>query len=79
MVKIALPSGIVTFLYTDIEGSTLLWDTMPDAMRMSLEMHNTTLNESITAHGGKVYKVIGDAFQAAFVGSDGDADQFVVP
>lgn len=67
MVKIALPSGIVTFLYTDIEGSTLLWDTMPDAMRMSLEMHNTILNESITAHGGKVYKVIGDAFQAAFV------------
>jgi len=65
--KLALPSGIVTFLFTDIEGSTLLWDTLPDAMHLSLEAHNTILNEAITAHGGQVYKVVGDAFQAAFV------------
>jgi predicted ATPase/class 3 adenylate cyclase len=63
----ALPSGVVTFLFTDIEGSTRLWDTLPEAMRQSLETHNTILNQAITTHGGQVYKVIGDAFQAAFV------------
>jgi predicted ATPase/class 3 adenylate cyclase len=67
MSKLELPSGIVTFLFTDIEGSTQLWDTLPDAMRLSQETHNTILNEAITAHGGQVYKVVGDAFQAAFV------------
>lgn len=61
--QLALPSGIVTFLFTDIEGSTLLWDTIPDAMRLSLERHNTILNKAITAHCGQVYKIIGDAFQ----------------
>jgi len=65
--KLALPSGIVTFLYTDIEGSTLLWDTLPDAMRLSLETHNTILNETIIAYDGQVFKIIGDAFQTAFV------------
>jgi predicted ATPase/class 3 adenylate cyclase len=65
--QLALPSGIITFLYTDIEGSTPLWDTVPDAMHLSLAMHNTILHETISEHGGQVYKVVGDAFQAAFV------------
>jgi predicted ATPase/class 3 adenylate cyclase len=62
-----LPSGIVTFLYTDIEGSTPLWERLPEAMRASEELHHHILRQAINAHGGLVYKVIGDAFQAAFV------------
>jgi class 3 adenylate cyclase len=61
-----LPSGTVTFLFTDIQGSTALWERFPEPMRVALEQHNAILNESIAAHGGTVYKVIGDAFQAAF-------------
>jgi predicted ATPase/class 3 adenylate cyclase len=61
-----LPSGTVTFLYTDIQGSAALWERFPEPMRIALEQHNAILNESIAAHGGTVFKVIGDAFQAAF-------------
>jgi predicted ATPase/class 3 adenylate cyclase len=62
-----LPSGTVTFLYTDIEGSTPMWDRNPQAMQVSLERHNAILKRAIEAHDGKIFKVIGDAFQAAFV------------
>ena len=62
-----LPIGTVTFLFTDIVGSTPLWEKMPRAMRASLAMHNDILSTTIQAHGGRVFKVIGDAFQAAFV------------
>ena len=61
-----LPSGTVTFLYTDIEGSASLWERFPEAMRAAQSEHDSILRESIKAHGGTVYKVIGDAFQAAF-------------
>lgn len=61
-----LPSGTITFLYTDIEGSTPMWDHNPQAMQASVERHNAILREAIEAHGGMIYKVIGDAFQAAF-------------
>lgn len=61
-----LPSGTVTFLYTDIQGSAALWERFPEPMRVALGQHDSILNESIAAHGGTEYKVIGDAFQAAF-------------
>ncbi|MGW8226376.1 MAG: nSTAND1 domain-containing NTPase, partial [Anaerolineales bacterium] len=61
-----LPVGTVTFLYTDIQGSTPLWESNPRAMQDALAHHNTYLHEAIEAYGGTVYKVIGDAFQAAF-------------
>ncbi|MGQ0601536.1 MAG: adenylate/guanylate cyclase domain-containing protein [Anaerolineales bacterium] len=61
-----LPSGTITFLFTDIEGSTPLWEREPKQMRMALERHHAILHESIAAHRGHVYKIIGDAFQAAF-------------
>src|SRR5688572_5925602 len=61
-----LPSGTVTFLYTDIEGSTPLWEREPDQMRVALARHDAILRSAITEQGGHVYKVIGDAFQAAF-------------
>jgi class 3 adenylate cyclase len=65
-----LPSGIVTFLFTDIEGSTPLWERDPGAMRQSLDLHNAILNDTIRSHSGIAYKFIGDAFQAAFAYPD---------
>jgi predicted ATPase/class 3 adenylate cyclase len=61
-----LPSGTVTFLYTDIEGSTTLWEREPQPMQLALERHHAILQASIAANSGRVYKIIGDAFQAAF-------------
>lgn len=61
-----LPRGMVAFLFTDIEGSTRLWERDAEAMRQSLARHNAILGEAIAAHGGVHFKTIGDAFQAAF-------------
>ncbi len=61
-----LPTGTVTFLFTDIEGSTKLWQQHPDAMPNALARHHAILNETIAAHGGYVFQIIGDAFCAAF-------------
>jgi class 3 adenylate cyclase len=61
-----LPSGTVTFLFTDIEGSTPLWEHEPEQMRAALARHHAILRAAIAEQGGHVYKVIGDAFQAAF-------------
>ena len=60
------PVGTVTFLFTDIEGSTRLWQQHPDTMNAALSRHHALLNESIAAHGGYVFQIIGDAFCAAF-------------
>jgi predicted ATPase/class 3 adenylate cyclase len=61
-----LPSGTVAFLYTDIEGSTPLWEHDSEAMTEASELHNLILHQAISDHNGVVYKIIGDAFQAAF-------------
>lgn len=61
-----LPTGIVTFLFTDIQGSTLLWENNPNLMADALQLHNTVLRQAIEANDGVVFKVVGDAFQAAF-------------
>src|SRR5512139_514514 len=60
------PSGTVTFLFTDIQGSTQKWEQAPGAMKIALERHNAILQSTIAAHPGGVFKVIGEAFQAAF-------------
>ena len=60
------PSGTVTFLFTDIEGSTRLWATQHDAMQASLARHDALVRQSIEASGGYVFKTAGDAFCAAF-------------
>jgi class 3 adenylate cyclase len=62
-----LPSGMLTFLFTDIEGSTPWWEHEPDQMRFALDRHHAILRTAIAAHAGHAYKTIGDAFQAAFV------------
>jgi class 3 adenylate cyclase len=61
-----LPTGTVTFLFTDIQGSTPLWERQPELMSQALEVHNTALRQAIEANGGVVFKIVGDAFQAAF-------------
>jgi predicted ATPase/class 3 adenylate cyclase len=61
-----MPSGTVTFLFTDIEGSTRLWEEHPDAMRPALALHDEILRDAITAHGGYVVKTTGDGAHAAF-------------
>src|SRR5579863_6577942 len=60
------PSGAVTFLFTDIEGSTQRWDLHRDAMRAAVERHDEILRRDIEAHRGHIFKTIGDAFCAAF-------------
>jgi WD40 repeat protein/class 3 adenylate cyclase len=56
----------ITFLFTDIEGSTRFWEAQPEAMEPALARHDTLLREVIESHGGCVFKTIGDAFCAAF-------------
>src|SRR3954469_24487861 len=61
-----LPSGTVTFLFTDIEGSTALWERDQVAMASAVARHLTLLRAATEAHTGVLYKVVGDAVQAAF-------------
>jgi predicted ATPase/class 3 adenylate cyclase len=56
----------VTFLFTDIEGSTRLWESNPQAMAEALARHDGLLKSAIEARGGYVFKTVGDAFCAAF-------------
>jgi predicted ATPase/class 3 adenylate cyclase len=62
----ALPTGTVTFLFTDIEGSTTLWERTPDAMRAALERHDKTLRHAIESCGGCIVKTTGDGAHAVF-------------
>jgi predicted ATPase/class 3 adenylate cyclase len=61
-----LPTGTVTFLFTDIEGSTPLWESQPELMEAALQIHNDILFKVIEEHEGRVFKMVGDEFQAAF-------------
>src|SRR5829696_918848 len=66
IIPMAPPSGLVAFLFTDIEGSTRLWERDRDAMWAGLERHNAILAAAIRAHSGYHFKTVGDAFEAAF-------------
>jgi predicted ATPase/class 3 adenylate cyclase len=61
-----LPTGTVTFLFTDIESSTQLWERHKQAMSAALPRHDAILREVVTAHGGAIFKKVGDAVCAAF-------------
>jgi len=63
---VAAPSGTVTFLFTDIEGSTRLWQADEAAMRAALSRHDDLLRLAIDEHGGVVFSSMGDGFAAAF-------------
>jgi predicted ATPase/class 3 adenylate cyclase len=60
------PSGAVTFLFTDIEGSTRLWAAHTEAMERALARHDALLRSAIDAHAGSVFSTGGDGFGAAF-------------
>jgi predicted ATPase/class 3 adenylate cyclase len=62
-----LPRGTVTFLFTDVEGSTALWERDRTAMRAAVNQHLALLRDVIAVHGGVAFKTVGDAVQAAFV------------
>ena len=64
------PSGTVTFLFTDVERSTQLWESVPDAMRAALERHDALLRAAIDAGGGYLVKSTGDGVHAAFDRAD---------
>jgi predicted ATPase/class 3 adenylate cyclase len=60
------PTGTVTFLFTDVEGSTVLWDRHPIAMRDALAEHDRRIRTAVDAHHGYVFTTAGDSFAVAF-------------
>jgi predicted ATPase/class 3 adenylate cyclase len=61
-----LPTGTVTFLFTDVEGSTGLWQSHPEKMEVALKRHDDIVKRAIESHNGYVVKTTGDGFHAAF-------------
>ncbi len=60
------PTEALTFLFTDIEGSTARWEAHREAMSMALARHDAIVRSAIESHGGHVFKTVGDAFYGAF-------------
>ena len=60
------PTGTVTLVFTDVQGSTALWDRVPGAMRQALTLHDELMRETLIACGGYEVKTEGDAFMVAF-------------
>ncbi|WP_371514986.1 adenylate/guanylate cyclase domain-containing protein [Mycobacterium sp. 1164966.3] len=71
------PSGVVTFLFTDVEGSTRRWEADPDGMRAALAAHDEVLRTAIKAHGGWLFKHTGDGVCAAFSSPNSAVDAAV--
>ena len=65
-----LPTGTVTFLFTDLEGSARLWEGHPEAMQAALARHDEILRGSVESNGGHVVKLTGDGVHAAFATAD---------
>ncbi|HMS00636.1 MAG TPA: adenylate/guanylate cyclase domain-containing protein [Anaerolineales bacterium] len=61
-----LPTGTVTFLFTDIEGSTKLWEQYPEAMKAALSKHDSILKEAVESNHGQIVKTTGDGIHAVF-------------
>jgi class 3 adenylate cyclase len=68
----ALPTGTVTFPFTDVEGSTRLLGQQPAAYRAAVRRHHELLRAAVEAHHGAVFETVGDAVYAAF-GAASDA------
>ncbi len=64
----------MTLLFTDIAGSTASWERHPQEMAQGLRRHDEILRQAIEAHGGAVFKTVGDAFCAAFATATGAVD-----
>jgi len=66
---VTAPSGVVTFLFTDVEGSTRRWEADSEVMRAALADHDDVLRTAIEAHGGWLFKHTGDGVCAVFTSS----------
>src|SRR5690349_12748257 len=62
-----LPTGTLIFCFTDIEGSTQLWEQHLQAMPAALARHDTLVLQAVELHSGAVFKTVGDSVQAVFV------------
>ena len=60
------PHGIVAFLFTDIEGSSSLWERMPECMALALSRHDALARDAVARHRGTVVKMSGDGLHAVF-------------
>jgi predicted ATPase/class 3 adenylate cyclase len=60
------PTGTVTFLFTDMVGSTRLWEKLPQEMQEVVQRHDRLMRETMEVGGGHVFKTVGDAFCVAF-------------
>ncbi len=63
---LTLPTGTVTFLFTDIEGSTVRWERHPEIMRLVVARHDGLMRQAMETHQGSIFKTAGDAFYVAF-------------
>lgn len=61
-----LPTGTITFLFTDIESSTVRWERFPEEMRLALARHDEIMRGCLERHSGVIFKTVGDAFYASF-------------
>ena len=71
------PSGVVTFLFTDVEGSTRRWEADAEGMRKALAAHDEVLRRAIEADGGWLFKHTGDGVCAAFASPTSAVDTAV--
>lgn len=74
---VAHPTGTVTFLFTDVESHTRLWNTMPAEMSGALARHDELVSDVIERHRGYVFKTAGDSFAAAFASAGAAVDAAV--
>jgi class 3 adenylate cyclase len=76
-----LPTGAVTFAFTDIEGSTVRWESNRDAMQGAVRRHDTILHDATSKHGGRVFKTTGGvhAKRVAFRGQGHPMHVVLVP
>ena len=68
------PTGIVTFLFSDIEGSTRLWEEHPEEMKTALAEHDGIMRSVLTRAGGYIFATGGDAYSVAFQEATNAAD-----
>lgn len=62
----SLPTGTVTFLFTDLENSTSLWEKYPEVMKFVLAKHDLILREAVESNHGQIVKTTGDGVHAVF-------------
>jgi len=70
----ALPSGTVTFVWTDVEGSSARWEADAASMREVMTLHDAIVNESIAANGGMIVKHLGDGCWSVFTSASNALD-----